>query len=598
MTQRPPPLRAPPPREQSARERVGLRHASREGEHLQRRRSPREGSGMSDVRVLPLGGLGEIGKNMTVVEHDGRIIVVDVGLRFPTPEMVGIDLVLPDFSYLRERAESIEAIVVTHGHEDHLGALPWVLRELGERCPPVYGGALTVAMARSKLDEHKLRDVELSELDAGEQLELGPFSLELIHMTHSIPDSCAVALGTELGTVLITGDYKFDQTPVDGAPADVSRLAEFGRDGVLLLCGDSTNVDREGFSPSESVVGPHLQEVFARCKGRIVVTSFASNIHRVQQVVDAAAALDRKVVLAGRSMRKNVGIGRSLGHIEVDDGQLVGIREVEDFPDERVVIIATGSQGEPLSALRRMAYRDHPQVELRRGDTVVFSATPIPGNERAVNETIDRLYHIGCDVITPRDAPVHASGHGYAEEVKLMLNLVKPQYVMPFHGDFKRLRLHAQLAEAVGIPAEDIFQGDNGLPLQVTPRGAGFGEREPAGMVFVDGVEIGDIADVALRDRRMLSADGIFIVVVTLDERDGQSVTDPEVIFRGVPFRDEADELVEEIRLTVEKTLKRSAADDVRELEIVQQMLHDDLAKLVYDRLRRRPMLLPVVVEV
>ena len=270
-------------------------------------------------------------------------------------------------------------------------------------------------------------------------------------MTHSIPDSSAVALGTELGTVLITGDYKFDQTPVDGPPADVSRLAELGREGVLLLCGDSTNVDRAGFSPSESVVGPHLEEVFARCEGRIVVTSFASNIHRVQQVIDAAYALDRKVALVGRSMRKNVGIGRNLGHIEVPDGLLVGPREIDDFPDERVVIISTGSQGEPLSALRRMAYRDHPQVELHGGDTVVFSATPMPGNERAVNETIDRLYHIGCDVITPRDAPVHASGHGYAEEVKLMLNLVKPRYVMPFHGDFKRLRLHAQLAEAVGV---------------------------------------------------------------------------------------------------------------------------------------------------
>ena len=553
----------------------------------------------SKLRVLPLGGLGEIGKNMTVVEYDGRIVVVDVGLRFPTPEMVGIDLVLPDFAYLRERARDIEAIVVTHGHEDHLGALPWVLRELGDRRrPPIYGGALTIAMARSKLDEHKLRDVELNDVEPGDVLELGPFSLELVHMTHSIPDSSAVALGTELGTVLITGDYKFDQTPVDGPPADVSRLAELGREGVLLLCGDSTNVDRDGFSPSESVVGPHLEEVFARCDGRIVVTSFASNIHRVQQVVDAAYALDRKVALVGRSMRKNVGIGRTLGHIEVPEGLLLGPREIGDFPDERVVIISTGSQGEPLSALRRMAYRDHPQVQLKGGDTVVFSATPIPGNERAVNETIDRLYHIGCDVITPRDAPVHASGHGYAEEVKLMLNLVKPRYVMPFHGDFKRMRLHAQLAEAVGVPPQDIFQGDNGLPLDIDARGARFGTREQAGMIFVDGVEIGDMADVALRDRRMLSADGIFIVVVTIAEQDGSSVADPEVIFRGVPFLDQADELLDEIRATVESSLKRAAGEEIREVDLLQQTLHDDLAKLVYDRLKRRPMVLPVVVEV
>ena len=554
---------------------------------------------MSSLRILPLGGLGEIGKNMTVVEQDDRIVVVDVGLRFPTPEMVGIDLVLPDFSYLRGRARDIEAIVVTHGHEDHLGALPWVLRELGnDRPPPVYGGALTIAMARSKLDEHKLNDVELIDLAAADTVELGPFLLELVHMTHSIPDSSAVCLGTDLGAVLITGDYKFDQTPVDGPPADVSRLAELGRDGVLVLCGDSTNVDRPGFSPSESVVGPALEEVFARCEGRIVVTSFASNIHRVQQALDAAAALDRKVALVGRSMRKNVAIGRALGHIEVPEGLMVGAREIGDLSDERVVIISTGSQGEPLSALRRMAYHDHRQVELRQGDTVVFSATPIPGNERAVNETIDRLYHIGCDVVTPRDAPVHASGHGYAEEVKLMLNLVKPRYVMPFHGDFKRLRLHAQLAEAVGVSPRRIFQADNGLPLEIDGRGAGFGERVQSGMIFVDGVEIGEIADVALRDRRMLSSDGIFIVVVTVAEQDGHSVSAPEVIFRGVPFLEQADELREEIRATVEATLARAAEDEIREVDLLQRMLHDDLGQLVYDRLKRRPMMLPVVVEV
>jgi ribonuclease J len=554
---------------------------------------------VSKLRVLPLGGLGEIGKNMTVVEYDGRIIVVDVGLRFPTPEMVGIDLVLPDFSYLRERVRDIEAIVITHGHEDHLGALPWIVRELGqENAPPVYGGPLTIAMARSKLEEHKLRDVELNDVSPGEMLDLGPFEMEMIHMTHSIPDSSAVALSTELGTVLVTGDYKFDQTPVDGPPADVSRLAEIGREGVLLLCGDSTNVDRQGFSPSESLVGPHLEEAFARCEGRIVVTSFASNIHRVQQVIDAAAALGRKVTLVGRSMRKNVGIGRTLGHVDVPEGILVGTREVEDFPDERMVIISTGSQGEPLSALRRMAYRDHPQVKLRHGDTVVFSATPVPGNERAVNETIDRLYHIGCDVVTAQDAPVHASGHGYAEEVKLMLNLTKPRYVMPFHGDFKRLRLHAQLAEAVGIEPEDIFQGENGLPLDLDERGARFKEHEQSGMIFVDGVEIGDMADVALRDRRMLSADGIFVVVVTIAEQDGRSVADPEVIFRGVPFLDQAGELVEEIRATVDASLARAAGEEIREVDLLQQMLHDDLAGLVYDRLKRRPMVLPVVVEV
>jgi ribonuclease J len=553
---------------------------------------------MSTLRVLPLGGLGEIAKNMTVVEYDGRIVVVDTGLRFPTPEMVGIDLVLPDFTYLRERADEVEAIVVTHGHEDHLGALPWVVRGLDGAAPPIYGAALTVEMARSKIDEHKLKGVRLNTVQPGELIELGPFSLELVHMTHSIPDSCAVALGTELGTVLLTGDYKFDQTPVDGPPADVSRLVELGREGVLLLCGDSTNVDRPGFSPSESIVGPHLEELFERCEGRIIVTSFASNIHRIQQTFDAAAAVGRKVSLVGRSMRKNFSIARSLGHVDVDDGMLVGPREVEQFPDEQIVIISTGSQGEPLSALRRMAHHDHPQVQLHEGDTVVFAATPVPGNERTVNETIDRLYHIGCEVITPREAPVHASGHGHAEELKLMINLTQPRYVMPMHGDYKRLRLHAQLAEAVGIDPEAIFEGQNGLPLEIDERGARFGSPERAGMVFVDGVEIGDVTDVALRDRRMLSADGIFIVVVTVAEQDGRSVADPEVIFRGVPFLDDAGELVAEIRATVAASLIRAAAEEVDEVDLLQRILHDDLATLVYERLHRRPMVLPVVVEV
>jgi ribonuclease J len=474
-----------------------------------------------------------------------------------------------------------------------------VLRELGQKAVPVvYGGQLTVAMARSKLDEHKLRDVNLEVLPIGDTAQAGPFTIERIHLTHSIPDAGGVALGTPLGTVLFTGDYKFDQTPVGGAPADMARLAELGREGLLLLCGDSTNADRAGVSDSESIVGPQLERVFHHCKGRIVVTCFASNIHRVQQVVDAAAANGRKVALLGRSMRKNVNIGRSLGHIDVPEGMLVQPREVDQFPDEKLVVISTGSQGEPLSALRRMAFRDHPQVELKRGDTVVFSATPIPGNERAVNETIDRLYHIGCDVVTPRDAPIHASGHGYAEELKMMLNLTRPRYFMPVHGDFKRMLLHSELAQAVGVPEEAIFRLENGTPLEITADGAALGEPETAGMVFVDGVDIGDVADVALRDRRMLSADGIFIVVVTIAEQDGRSVADPEVIFRGVPFLDEADELEEEIRLTVEESLSRAAGDRVREVDVLTDMLHDDLAKLVYDRLKRRPMVLPVVVEV
>jgi ribonuclease J len=551
------------------------------------------------LRVLPLGGVGEIGKNMTVVEYDGRIVVVDAGLRFPTAEQMGIDLVLPDFTYLRQRVDDIEAIVVTHGHEDHLGALPWLLRELGEESIPVtYGGQLTVAMARSKLDEHKLKKARLDVLPTGDTVDAGPFQIEMVHLTHSIPDACGVALTSELGTVLFTGDYKFDQTPVGGAPADMSRLAELGREGLLLLCGDSTNSDRAGMSTSESLVGPNLERVFHHCEGRIVVTCFASNIHRVQQVIDAAAQLGRKVALVGRSMRKNINIGRTLGHINVPDGMLIGLREVDQFAPEKVVIVSTGSQGEPLSALRRMAYRDHPQVELRAGDTVVFSATPIPGNERAVNDTIDRLYHVGAEVVTTRDAPIHASGHGSAEEIKMMLNLTHPRYVMPVHGDFKRQMLHGELAEAVGVARENIFLTENGQVLEIDGKGARFGEKVQSGMIFVDGVDIGDVTDVALRDRRMLSADGIFIIVATVSEQDGSSVVPPEVLARGVPFLDGNSEFVGLLREAVEDSLDRAAEQRVTEVQQLESMLHDDLAAFIYARLKRRPMVLPVIVEV
>jgi ribonuclease J len=549
------------------------------------------------LRVLPLGGLGEIGKNMTVVEFDGKIVVVDTGLMFPTAEMHGIDLVLPDFSYLRDRADDIEAIVLTHGHEDHVGALPYVLREIGEP-PVIYGGLLTIGMVRSKLDEHKLSDAPLQELPAGEKVQRGPFGLELVHLAHSIPDMRGVLITTEVGAMLMTGDYKFDQTPVDGRPADIPRLAEIGREGLLLLCGDSTNADRPGVAPSESSVGPALLRQFSQCKGRIIVTSFASNIHRVQQVIDAAVALDRKVALVGRSMRKNFNIASNLGIAKAPSGIFIQPREIENFPDEKVVVISTGSQGEPLSALRRMANNDHRDVQLHSGDTVVFSATPVPGNERAVNETIDRIYEIGATVITAKDAPIHASGHGWQEEIKLMLNLTKPRYVMPVHGDHKRLRLHSELAEAVGVDPANIFRGRNGLPLEIDANGAGFGEDIHAGTMYVDGVNIGDPDDAALRDRREISADGIFIVVATISSDDGTVVADPEVIFRGVAFLDEADALVEELSDLIEDTLDDAAESGNRESHLIEEDLHDAVGKFVFQRLRRRPMILPVVIEV
>ena len=534
---------------------------------------------------------------MTAVETDGRIVVVDTGLMFPTADMLGIDLVLPDFSSLRERADDIEAVVLTHGHEDHVGALPYVLREIG--IPPViYGGLLTINMVRSKLDEHKLRDVPLQELPAGQSVSTGPFELELVHMAHSIPDSRAVLLRTELGPVLITGDYKFDQTPVDGRPADVSRLAELGREGLLCLCGDSTNAHRPGVAPSESTVGPALLEVFSRCRGRIIVTSFASNVHRVQQVIDAAAQLDRRVALVGRSMRKNFNIASNLGIAAAPDGLFISPKEIQDFPDEKVVVISTGSQGEPLSALRRMAHRDHPDVELHSGDTVIFSATPIPGNERSVNETIDRIFQIGAQVVTAMDAPIHASGHGWQEELKLMLNLTKPRNVFPFHGDHKRMRLHADLAESVGVHPDCVFTGRNGLALEIDESGARFADDVHASMIFVDGVSVGEPDEFALRDRRKLSDDGVFIVVATISADDGSQVAEPEVIFRGVPFSEDADGLRDELKEVIADTLADAADEQIREISLLQQDLHDDVAEFVYEKLRRRPLVLPVVVEV
>ena len=551
---------------------------------------------VKQLRVLPLGGLGEIGKNMTVVEYDGRIVVIDTGLMFPTSEMLGIDLVLPDYTYLRERADDIEAIVLTHGHEDHVGALPFLLRDIS--VPKIYGRPLTIAMVRSKLDEHKIKDAPLEEFEPGDQIEVGPFEIEPVHMSHSIPDSCMVALRCDAGTVLMTGDYKFDQTPVDGPPADMSRLAELGREGVLLLCGDSTNADRPGFATSESAVGPVLEDVIARSEGRVLITSFASNIHRLQQVIDAAEVLDKKLALVGRSMRKNLNIARNLDHAVVPEGMIIQPSETDNYPDDRIVILCTGSQGEPLSALRRMAHREHRQVELHSGDTVIFSATPIPGNERAVAETVNRLFEIGAEVITTEHEPVHASGHGSAEELKLMLNLTQPDYVMPVHGDMKRLHLHGKLAEAVGIDPEDIFIGANGLPLDFVDGKPQFGERVQSGMIFVDGLGVGDIQDVALRDRRTLSADGVFIVVATISAQDGSSVSPPEIIFRGVAFLQEADEILDELRDEVEESLRRAATDHVHEIGMLQEFLHDDVAEFVYKRLKRRPMILPVVVEV
>ena len=550
------------------------------------------------VRVLPLGGVGEIGKNMAVVEWGERLVIVDVGLRFPGGDLPGIDLILPDFEYVSERADQIDAIVLTHGHEDHIGALPWLLREIGAtRVPLIVGGPLTIEMVRSKLKEHRLADDSLMAVDAGETIEAGPFSIETVHLTHSIPDARAAVIGTPAGKVLFTGDYRFDQTPVDGEPADLARLAELGSEGILLLCGDSTNADRDGYSISESTVGPALLKVFEECQGRIIVTSFASNVHRVQQVVDAAVLTGRKVALVGRSMKKNSKIARALGHIDIPEGVLIQPRQISDLPDSQVVIVSTGSQGEPLSALRRMAHRDHAQIELHAGDTIVFSATPVPGNERAVNETIDRLFQIGCTVVTANDAPIHASGHGYAEELKLMLNLVRPEYLMPVHGDAKRLKLHRDLAESVGIPPENIFESSNGTPLDIDESGARFGREEHAGVLLVDGMELGEPSEAAVHDRRTIADDGVIVVVAALSAQTGEQVAEPEVVLRGIPSSETSESVLDEVAAAVSDACSAAADLGERDREEIERRIHDAVAATVGTSLKRRPLVLPVVIE-
>ena len=555
---------------------------------------------MADTcRIVALGGLGEVGKNMTAYECDGAIVVVDAGLAFPRDEHLGVDLVLPDFGYLRERADYIEAIVVTHGHEDHLGALPWVLRELGElAAPPVYGGALTIAMARSKLDEHGLlRAAELREVHPDDPpRELGPFRISFVRMAHSIPDSVAIVLETPAGRIVHTGDYKLDHTPVDGLKTDVGRLAELGNLGVDLVLGDSTNAERPGFTQSERIVGEAFRQIFPLRQGRILVSSFASNVHRMQQAVDVAVELERKVCIVGRSMRKNANIARNLGYMDIPEGVLVRPPELDELEPHEQLILCTGSQGEPLSALTRIAYNDHPAIHVERGDTVIISAKPVPGNELRVHDTINQLAKTGAEVLHQEIAPVHVSGHACAEELRTLLSLLRPKAVMPVHGEFRMLAAHAQLAREAGVPAGAIVLAENGTVVELSRDGVRVVGEVETGMAFVDGLGVGDVHDVALRDRRRLSEDGVLIVVATVAGSNGGSAGPTELIARG--FGDGSGPLLDELRDEANRVLEGCLRNDITEIKLLQEHLHDELGQLVYDRTHRRPMILPVVVEV
>ncbi len=546
------------------------------------------------MRIVPLGGLGEVGKNMTVFETEGGCIVLDAGLAFPRDEHLGVDLVLPDFSYLRERAESVRAVVLTHGHEDHVGALPYLLREV--QVPEVWATRLTLGLVKSKLDEHGLlRSVELREaVPEDGAVSIGPFRVEFVRMAHSIPDNVAVLLECAAGRVLHTSDYKLDHTPVDGLKTDVGRLAEIGNRGVDLLLGDSTNAERPGVTGSERLVGEAFRQIFPQRKGRILVASFASNVHRMQQAIDVAVEVGRKVCVVGRSMRKNLNIADNLGYIEIPEDVQIRPNELEEYEPGEVLVLCTGSQGEPLSALTRIAYHDH-AVSVERGDTVIISAKPVPGNELRVHDTINRLARAGAEVLHQENALVHVSGHANAEEIRTILSLVRPKAVMPVHGEFRMLAAHARMAGDAGVPADSIVMAENGSVVELSARGVEIVDRIETGVTFVDGLGVGDIGDVALRDRRRLSEDGVLIIVATLTSTNGASSATPELIARGFA---ESGPLLDEMRAEAGRVLDECLADDITEIKLLQEHLHDGVGQLVYDRTGRRPMILPVVVEV
>jgi ribonuclease J len=548
-----------------------------------------------ETRLIPLGGLGEVGKNMTVIESDDGLVVVDAGLSFPRDEHLGVDLVLPDFSYLRERRGDIRAVVLTHGHEDHVGALPYLMRDI--EIPEVWATRLTLGLVKSKLDEHGLlRAAELIEIDPeGSAEQIGPFRVEFVRMAHSIPDCVAVAFETPGGRVVLTGDYKIDHTPVDGFRTDLGKLAELGNRGVDLLLGDSTNAERPGVTQSERTVGEVFRHLIPQRQGRVLVASFASNVHRVQQAIDVALETRRKVCLIGRSLRKNVNIARNLGYIDVPEHILVKPDELDGLHPSETMILCTGSQGEPMSALTRMAYHDHQHVSIEPGDTVIISAKPVPGNELRVHDTINRLARSGAEVLHQEIAPVHVSGHGNAEELRTILALLRPRNVMPVHGEFRMLAAHGRLARESGIPEERIVIAENGSVVELADGSARITGRLEVGSTFVDGLGVGDVRDVALRDRRHLSEDGVLIVVVTIGSQNGRELAAPEVISRG--FGDSGP-LLEEARQEAERTLDACLREDISELKLLQEHIHDAVGQLIAERTGRRPMILPVVVEV
>ncbi|ATW28363.1 ribonuclease J [Candidatus Formimonas warabiya] len=541
-----------------------------------------------------MGGLGEIGKNMMAIKYEDSIIVIDAGMMFPEDELLGVDIVIPDYTYLLENKSQIKGIILTHGHEDHIGALPYVLKDLDV---PVYGTRLTLGLLQGKLKEHQINSANLNVVKPRDILKIEPFKIEFIRVSHSIADAVAVAVHTPLGIILHTGDFKFDMTPIDGDTLDFHKFASIGEQGVLVMMSDSTNVERPGYTLSEKSVGETFDETFRLAKSRIIMASFASNVHRVQQAIWAAAKYNRKVAVVGRSLVNVVSIASELGYLKIPRNTLIDIDEVGQVPGNRVVILTTGSQGEPMSGLTRMALSEHKQIQIMPGDTIIISAVPIPGNEKSVARTIDHLFKLGADVIHESIAGIHVSGHASQEELKLMINLVKPKFFVPVHGEYRMLYKHAKLAEQMGIPPENIFVGENGQVLDFTKRKGQANGRVHAGRVLIDGLGVGDVGNVVLRDRKQLSQDGIFIITLTIEKSTGAVLAGPEVVSRGFVYVKESERLMEDAREKVKDVLAKTDPEKIKDWAGIKSGIRDTLGKFLYEKTKRKPMILPIISE-
>ncbi len=550
----------------------------------------------SPLKIIPLGGLLEIGKNITVFEYEDEIIIVDCGLAFPTEDMLGVDLVVADTTYLERNKDKIKGLFITHGHEDHIGGIPYLLKQMNI---PIYATRFTIGLIRNKLDEHGLlRSTRMFEVEQGTTIDVGKMRVEFIRTSHSIPDAVSFAIYTPAGIVMHTGDFKIDYTPIDGQKIDFGRLAEIGRKGVTLLMSDSTNAERKGFTKSESSIGEVFDELFMHCRKRIVVATFASNVHRVQQIIDASVENNRKVAICGRSMVKMIETASELGYMDIPKNTIIDIDLINKYPDENLTIITTGSQGEPMSALTRMAAGDHRKVEITPNDLVIISANPIPGNEKFVSKVIDDLMQIGAEVIYSSLADIHVSGHGCQEEQKLMLSLIKPKYFMPVHGEYRQLIAHAETAQKIGIPHENIFIMKNGRVLEVTQNEAKITGSVPAGKVMVDGLGIGDVGNIVLKDRQHLSQDGLIIVVVAINGATGEIVTGPEIISRGFVYVRESENLMEDMKRILRRELSKLEKEKVTDWAVIKLTIKDTLKDFLFQKNKRNPMVLPIILEV